>query len=259
MSIQHADVHFQSNEDYCIAEADKLDWEPTNKNPEDWLSGTFPARYIYEKILPEVVKRYSHVAYHPGSPWNTGSDTSDPTRGDNHQWNVWHKTQQAYQDWDKLGGRFVSEFGMHALPDRRTIDSFTGSKAEDRHPQSRVMEMHNKADGGITRLSHYMVSNLKYTMDLDNYIYASQLMQAECLSTAYRSWRREWRGEGRRYCGGALVWQLNDVYPCVSWSIVDFYKRPKLAVSTAISALFSGTWLTHVICSTMLSKESYSL
>lgn len=191
----------------------------------------FPGRYIYEKILPEIVKKYSRVAYHPGSPWKTGADTRDATKGDIHQWNVWHGSQEDYQDWDKLGGRFVSEFGMHALPDRRTIDNFTGSEETDSHPQSRVMDIHNKAGGGLTRLSQYIIKNFRFGMGLDDYIYASQLMQADCLSTAYQVWRREWRGKNERYCGGALVWQLNDVYPCISWSIVDFYRRPKLAVS----------------------------
>lgn len=38
------------------------------------------------------------------------------------QWNVWHGSQQRYQDWDQLGGRFVSEFGMQGFPDIRTTD-----------------------------------------------------------------------------------------------------------------------------------------
>lgn len=50
------------------------------------------------------------VYYHPGSPWG-GKTSSDPTVGDIHQWNVWHGSQEPYQDWDKLAGRFVSEFG----------------------------------------------------------------------------------------------------------------------------------------------------
>lgn len=54
-------------------------------------------------------------------------------------------------------------------------------------------------------------------------------MQAECLGYAYRCWRREWRGDGKRYLGGAIVWQINDCWPVASWAIVDFFKRPKLA------------------------------
>ncbi|CUM49397.1 unnamed protein product [Debaryomyces fabryi] len=54
-------------------------------------------------------------------------------------------------------------------------------------------------------------------------------MQLECLGYAYRCWRRQWKGDGQRYAGGAIVWQINDCWPVASWAICDFYKRPKLA------------------------------
>jgi len=47
------------------------------------------------------------------------------------------------------------------------------------------------------------------------------------VSYAYRSWRREWRGEGKRFNGGTLVWQSNDCWPVASWAIIDYFLRPK--------------------------------
>jgi len=55
------------------------------------------------------------------------------------------------------------------------------------------------------------------------------VMQAETLASAYRLWRRNWRGKGREYTAGALVWQLNDCWPVTSWAIVDYFLRPKPA------------------------------
>lgn len=66
-------------------------------------------------------------------------------------------------------------------------------------------------------------------MTLDNHIYHTQLLQSEAVGTAYQSWKRDWRGSGREYCGGALVWQLNDCWPVTSWAIADFYLRPKMS------------------------------
>ncbi|CAD6580493.1 MAG: hypothetical protein CYPHOPRED_001232 [Cyphobasidiales sp. Tagirdzhanova-0007] len=226
-----------NNEDYQVAEAEQLGWDPSDDNPENWLKTRFPARYLYEKLLPEVVKEATSVFYHPGSPWKTGSNTRDTTKGDIHQWNVWHGTQEPYQNWDKLGGRFVSEFGMHALPDLRTIDQYLEYKNIERYPLSKTVQMHNKAGGGQSRLEHYLITNFRHDMDMQSYIYASQLMQAECLASAYAVWRRMWKGEGREYCGGALVWQLNDVYPCISWSIVDYYMKLKPAYYTIKRAI----------------------
>lgn len=43
----------------------------------------------------------------------------------------------------------------------------------------------------------------------------------------YRGWRRQWGDE--RHCGGALLWQLNDCWPTISWAIVDYFLNPKPA------------------------------
>ena len=58
------------------------------------------------------------------------------------------------------------------------------------------------------------------------YIHLTQLSQAEAMMYAYRGWRRQW---GNRFCGGALVWQLPDSWPCTSWAIVDYFLRKKPA------------------------------
>jgi len=65
-----------------------------------------------------------------------------------------------------------------------------------------------------------------------SYVYYTQIMQAETLASAYRLWRRNWRGKGREYTAGALVWQLNDCWPVTSWAVVDYFLRPKPAYFT---------------------------
>ncbi|KZF21976.1 glycoside hydrolase family 2 protein [Xylona heveae TC161] len=218
-----------NNEDYQYRESEGLDYDPDDKDTQSWLKGSFPARYIYEKLLVEITRDLiPETFYHFGSPWG-GKDTRDPTVGDIHQWSIWHGGER-YQDFGKLSGRFVSEFGMQALPDVKTIDSFLPAKSHDRYAQSLTLDFHNKASGHEEKLSAYLTSNLRYTFDpLEKYIYSTQLMQAECLATAYRLWKREWKGPNREYCGGALVWQLNDCWPVTSWAIADYYRRPKLA------------------------------
>jgi beta-mannosidase len=54
-------------------------------------------------------------------------------------------------------------------------------------------------------------------------------MQAEALAAAVRGWRRQFQGSGHFGCGGALVWQLNDCWPSISWSIIDDVMQPKVA------------------------------
>lgn len=76
------------------------------------------------------------------------------------------------------------------------------------------------------------MENFKHTFDTDRYIfhttkrkshssylhnsyvYYTQIMQAETLASAYRLWRRNWKGRGREYTAGALVWQVRTSQHC---------------------------------------------
>lgn len=196
-----------NNEDYAVAEMLKLDWNPDDHSG-DWTNTNFPARTLYETHLPAIVADHAPgIPYHPSSPWG-GKSTEDRTVGDIHQWNVWHGSQAKYQGWDKLVGRFVSEFGMLGFPAAKSVRRFV-TDPKQRYPQSAVLDLHNKADGAERRLALYVMENLRVTsMDLDSWIYATQLVQAECLGFAVRSCRRQWKGPGREYCGGHLVWQV---------------------------------------------------
>lgn len=221
-----------NNEDYQYQETEKLGYDLEDKDPESWLRSKWPARYIYEKILVDVTQKLvPGTYYHYGSPFG-GNVSSDPTVGDIHQWNVWHGTQEKYQQLDKLSGRLVTEFGIEGFPDMRTVDYYLpqGTKDVDRYPQSSTVDFHNKAVGHERRLALYLTENIQFKFEpFVYYVYCTQLVQAECIGTALRLWKRQWKGPGREYCSGALVWQMNDCWPCQSWSIVDHFLRPKLA------------------------------
>lgn len=216
-----------NNEDYQVAESQGVvDYDD---NSGDYMHTKFPARHIYEVLLPEVVNRLSNVFYWPSSPFG-GKTSGDLTVGDVHQWNVWHGTQEPWSNWDKLAGRFVSEFGMQGYPSMRTVREWFAPGEEDQcFPQSRISVNHNKADGFERRLELYLMENFRHAFDMESYVYYTQAMQAETLGAAYRLWRRNWKGRGKEFTSGALVWQINDCWPCVSWAICDYYLRPKPA------------------------------
>ncbi len=221
-------IYTGNNEDYQIAEVYELQWDK-NDDSGDYLNTDFPARHIYERLIPQTLRiLHRDVAYKPGSPWG-GLGTRDPMVGDIHQWDVWHGTQERYQNWDQLGGRFVSEFGMEGLPSMETLRRCI-TVCQELYPQSRLMDSHNKAVGAERRLATYVIENFRVDkMDLESWVYVTQLMQAECIAYALRSWKRQWKGAGRYYNGGSLVWQMNDCWPTSSWSVVDFYGNTKLA------------------------------
>ncbi|KAI0345567.1 glycoside hydrolase [Trametopsis cervina] len=199
-----------------------------------------PARVLYENILPDIVSTLtrSSVAYHFGSPYGgQGWDTADPTVGDVHQWDVWAGKELPWQNYGIMGGRFISEFGIPAMPDIRTIDYWLDGNVKDRWPQSKAMAQHCRAGAFERRFAVVMNENFRFTNDLERYVYHQQIMQSEAVSLAYRMWRREWRGKGKEYCAGALVWQLNDCWPVTSWALADYFLRPKAVYYTVAREL----------------------
>ncbi|KAJ7166082.1 glycoside hydrolase [Mycena filopes] len=193
----------------------------------------FPAIKIYEEVLPDVVSAltgpHTPVPYHRGSPYGgKGWDTADPTVGDVHQWNVWGGKEFPWQDYVKLGGRFVSEFGIPSHPEMKTIEYWMdGAGAEERHAQSALMAQHCRAGSFERRLAILMNEGFRVTEDLETYVYNTRLMAAEAVGYAYQVWRRKWGGRGKEYTSGVLVWQLNDCWPVTSWAIADYFLRPK--------------------------------
>jgi beta-mannosidase len=240
-----------NNEDYQLAYS--LGYYDNSKAPD--AASSFPARVIYEQLLPNVCATLDGAAfYRPGSPFD-GIDANDPTVGDRHTWDVWHGKMAPYQDYPRFAGRFISEFGMGAFPAEATIATFAAPA--DRFPESAVIQRHHKAGEGQMRIETYIAGNIHIPTDLTDYIYASQFIQSEALATAYSGWRRRWGAPGRRAIGGALVWQLDDCWPAVSWALIDYELRAKpayytvrralapLAVSLARDGNSVAAWVVH--------------
>lgn len=78
---------------------------------------------------------------------------------------VWHGTQEKYQRYDQIGGRFNSEFGLACFPVLSTTEGYV-TKPEDLYPQSRVLDFHNKADGHERRIATYVAENFRIAQDL---------------------------------------------------------------------------------------------
>ena len=216
-----------NNEDYLVADSVGA-YDPAFEG--DLATSSFPARAIYEELLPQVCQTLDPTnLYWPGSPYG-GQNANLQTEGDRHTWEVWHAPMADYHLYGSYKGRFVSEFGMQALPVLPTIEAFAAP--EERYVGSHTLDHHNKATDGGRRMAVYLSDNLRLPTSFEEYVYATQLIQSEALLTAVRDWRREWAGPQAYRVGGALVWQINDCWPVTSWAIVDYFDRPKPAYYT---------------------------
>ncbi len=213
-----------NNEDYAIAQSLRLYEGPRSDIPSPPLADEpmrFDARTLYEETLRDVVAEHCpEVRYWPGSPYGRqSSDPNDRLDGDCHIWDVWHGAQRDYQDYGDLCGRFVSEFGMQAVPSLPTVTRGLGFAPDG----VSVLAGLNKGQDGPERIQLYLDRNFPPARDLPLYIYATQLLQAEALAHGVRAFRRRFGSGEARGCGGALIWQLDDCWPGVSWSMLDHY------------------------------------
>lgn len=174
---------------------------------------------IFRDVLPEVVKTMDGTRpYWRSSPFGDGFP-NDESNGNHHEWDVWSAWKD-YNEYRNVGGRFVTEFGFQAPPDRRTLERVM--LPADRTPYSPVMEHHNKQVEGPERIFRFMASHFPMPATWEDFFHTGQLLQAEALRTAIEHWRR------RKYrTAGALFWQLNDCWPVTSWAVIDCDLRPK--------------------------------
>lgn len=206
-------------------------WKPSIKQKADYIK-------IYEYIIPRIVKREDpQTFYWPSSPSSGGNFDNpwDENRGDTHYWDVWHG-EKPFTDYRKYRFRYLSEFGFQAFPCLKTVEGFT--EPEDRNIFSRVMEMHQRNRAANGKILQYISQTYLYPKDFEHLLYASQLLQAEAIRYGVEHFRR-YRGQ----CMGALVWQLNDIWPVASWASIDYFGRWK-ALHYAESKMFAPILLS---------------
>ena len=84
------------------------------------------------------------------------------------------------------------------------------------------MERHQRNQAANGKILSYLSQTFRYPNSFDDLLYASQLMQAEAIRYGVEHWRRN-----RGRCMGAIIWQLNDIWPVASWASIDYYGRWK--------------------------------
>ncbi|MFN4257295.1 MAG: beta-mannosidase [Saprospiraceae bacterium] len=177
-------------------------------------------RTLFNDMLPTYVENYAGgVPYHESSPTFGRGNPKSTSEGDSHYWGVWHD-EEPFRAFDKKVPRFMSEFGFQSFPAWKTIESFT--LPDDRKLDSPVMLAHQKHPRGNALIAEYMKRDYHLPQKFEDFVYVSQLVQAEGMRTGIEAHRRN-----KPYCMGTLYWQLNDVWPVASWSGRDCFGRWK--------------------------------
>lgn len=196
-----------------------MNWEidVNTKNKIDYLNQ-------FETIIPEIIEKYDKGRFYwPSSPSCGGGfeSTNDYNNGDSHYWDVWHGMKSfAELKTEKI--RFCSEFGFQSFPSIKTIRNFTNEN--DLNPFSYIMDFHQKNKSGTAKIMFYIAKYFRYPRDFISLIMTTQILQAEYLKLAVEFWR-----SNKEMCKGAIIWQLNDCWPGITWSTIDYFGRWKVA------------------------------
>ncbi|MDR2090675.1 MAG: hypothetical protein LBP62_03375 [Clostridiales bacterium] len=173
--------------------------------------------FFYRTLPGWIRKKDETTPYWASSP--SGGEplkgVNGETVGDTHLWRVWHGLSP-YTFYRKVYTNFCSEFGMQSLPTMNTIKTF--AEPEDYDLDSPVMKNHQKNMAGNSIMKYYLVSDFRSPKNFEDFVYLTQVVQAECMRVPTEHWRRNM---GR--CNGALYWQLNDCWPVSSWASIDYY------------------------------------
>ncbi len=193
---------------------------------EEWgwkprLEGrTWGAGYYYE-VFPQLVAELApHIVYTPASPFSPDPTMhpNDESNGTMHIWELWNRLD--YPHYRDLKPRFVSEFGWQGPPTWATLTEALPDVPLT--PESPSMLVHQKAMEGNVKLTDGLVPHLPLPNTMPEWNWAMGLNQALAIRTAI-----EWFRSLQPHNMGAIVWQLNDCWPVVSWAAIDGYGRKK--------------------------------
>jgi beta-mannosidase len=177
----------------------------------------------YRRLLPEVLAELDPTRpYMAGSPYSgvEYTDPNDENHGTVHVWNVWFG--EGHDGYERWRPRFVSEFGFQGPPTWRTLTAVVHD--EPLSVDGPQLQAHQKDDGGHDRLMARLAGYYPAPRDLEEWHLATSLNQA----AAVRAGVEHFRSLAPRVTG-TIWWQLNDDWPVVSWSLVDYYGRRKPA------------------------------
>lgn len=204
-------------------------WNGNNENTwgsVDWgwagrLGGRPWGDLYYRELLPGVLAELDPTRpYSPASPYSFGDyrHPNDERYGTMHIWDVWNR--EDYSVYARYQPRFLSEFGFQGPPAWSTLTRVVHDEPLD--PFGHQMLVHQKAHLGNAKLERGWQGHLPDPATIEDWHWTTQLNQAHAVRFGIEHVRSL-----TPHNTGAIVWQLNDNWPVVSWAAVDHDEHRK--------------------------------
>ncbi|MDD7913094.1 beta-mannosidase [Polaribacter ponticola] len=204
-------------------------WCGNNENLEGWKRWGWQANrkekekqeiwndylIVFDTILPNIVAKFSETDYWESSPKYGRGNPKYEFEGDAHDWWVWHDATP-FEHFEEKVPRFMSEFGFQSFPSFETLKYINQSDAIDLKTDG--IKSHQKHIRGFQLINEYMTRDYNVPTNDEDYAYVSQLLQAKGIVMGIEAHRR-----AKPTNMGTLYWQLNDCWPAISWSSIDYF------------------------------------
>lgn len=185
---------------------------------EDSLQVWKDYKKVFHKVIPNTLKENltsEKNMYWPTSPSIGWGHKESLSEGDSHYWGVWWG-EFPFEIYNEKVPRFASEYGFQGMPSLEAVKSMFSAQA-DLSLENPVIKAHEKNTRGFHIINEYMKRDYVVPTDFVKYNYVSQLLQARGMQIAIEAHRR-----AKPYNMGTLYWQLNDCWPVISWSSIDY-------------------------------------
>ena len=170
---------------------------------------------VFDSILPNTITKFTDTDYWESSPKYGRGNLKYKTEGDAHDWWIWHDGYP-FEHWEENVPRFMSEFGFQSFPSYETIRYINQNDSIE--ITSEGFRNHQKHTRGFQIIENYMKRDFPVPESAEDYVYMSQLLQAYGITKGIEAQRR-----AKPKNMGTLYWQLNDCWPAVSWSSIDYF------------------------------------
>nr|WP_314845330.1 sugar-binding domain-containing protein [uncultured Microbacterium sp.] len=209
-------------------------WNGSNETELGWhgwgwqerLGGAAWGEKYYREVLPKALQAHDVDAlYIPSSPTSLtpGVAPNVPQDGTAHLWNPWNR--QDYAHYRDSIPRFVAEFGWQAPANWSTLAAAIGD--DQVRPDSPALLAHQKQPTGMHNLRERLRTRFPDVEKIEQHPhlwhFATQLNQADAIRVAIEHFRSWWPRTA-----GSIIWQLNDTWPALSWSVLDYAGGRKL-------------------------------
>lgn len=184
-------------------------------------------------VLADVVRTHDPARYYlPSSPYLSPAVQAGGGQPEDHLWGPRDDFKGTY--YRRSPACFVSEIGYHGCPSADSLRRMlpAGTVLWPVEGNAALLPLAVKTlpgltehDGRIALMARQATQLIgRAPADLDQFVLASQLSQAEALKSFIETWRSR---KGRTW--GMLWWNLRDGWPLISDAVVDWFGQRKLA------------------------------